>query len=277
MRAVCYMRTSTKKQDLGFAAQRRACVKWAKENDVEIVEFFEERVSGGATMEERKVLTQAIASLGLKGADYLLAAKRDRLSRTVFVHATLQLLVTKANPTAKVVIADGNGNGDSVEDTLMANMLAAFSQYERDLIKMRIQAAIQEKQARGERLGSPPYGWKIDRGTEDMTPKQIRLLPLIEHPGEQATLARMVEFRNKGISCEHVARLMNTAGYRARRGKWHTTSVIRAIKRAGEFRDQRKKKAEELSDGGDAAGAGGSVCSPGMVAGDDGVTVQPRA
>lgn len=241
-RAICYMRTSTEKQELSFKAQKTSCKKWAKENDVEIIAFYEERITGTAPLEKRQVLTEAIARLGVESADYLLAAKRDRLSRTVYLHATLHMVVAKANPSAKVVIADGNGNGDSIEDDLMANMLAAFAQYERDLIKLRIQAALEEKKKKGERLGSPPYGWKVDRGPEGMDIREIKRLPLVKNESEQAVLRKMIEFRGQGLSCDHTAKMLNEAGYRTRRGNWHATSVSRALNRAGEMEDFRKRK-----------------------------------
>ena len=62
---------------------------------------------------------------------------------------------------AKVVAADGVGNGDQPENLLMRRMVDAFAGFERRVIGARTKAALAVKKARGERVGGIPYGESV--------------------------------------------------------------------------------------------------------------------
>jgi len=61
--AVAYLRVSTDsdRQALGAEAQRQAVLRWSESNGVEIAKFFLEEVSGGAPLDKRPMLLEAIA------------------------------------------------------------------------------------------------------------------------------------------------------------------------------------------------------------------------
>jgi len=66
-------------------------------------------------------------ALTAQGAGVLLVAKRDRLARDVIVSAVVERLVERQG--ARVMAADGTGNGDSPEAELMRRIADAFSVY----------------------------------------------------------------------------------------------------------------------------------------------------
>jgi DNA invertase Pin-like site-specific DNA recombinase len=94
------------------------------------------------------------------GAGVLVVAKRDRLARDVAVAAMIEKATLAAG--AKVVSADGAGNGDSPADAFMRTLLDGAAAYERALIRARTKAALGAKRARGERAGGVPYGFTAD-------------------------------------------------------------------------------------------------------------------
>lgn len=55
--------TSALQQELGVEAQRQAIEIWAKREGVDVVAVYAEEISGGAALEKRAVLLEAIGAL----------------------------------------------------------------------------------------------------------------------------------------------------------------------------------------------------------------------
>lgn len=83
LKAVGYIRTSTKKQKWSPIVQREAIEKWAKEKNVELVDIVEViGVSGGLPLVKRKNLLKAIRLVEENDAAILVTHTFDRLTRT---------------------------------------------------------------------------------------------------------------------------------------------------------------------------------------------------
>ena len=217
--AIAYLRCSTDRQDLSPDAQRTAIQAWADAHEVVVVAWHEDRgISGGAQLEDRPGLTAAVADLKTRGAGVLVVAKRDRLARDVLTAALVERLAERSG--ARVVSADGTGNGDTPEAALMRSMIDAFAAYERALIRSRTKAALAVKKARGERVGGVPYGCRI---AED----GVRLE---EDPDEQRAIERARELRVEGLSLRAIGRALLEEGHAPRKGKrWHVQVVARLM------------------------------------------------
>ena len=195
-KAVAYLRCSTSRQDLSPDAQRDAITAWTRCEGVAVVAWHEDRgVSGGAEFEQRPGLTEAVADLVAHDAGLLVVAKRDRLARDVLTAALVEQLCERAG--ARIVSADGTGNGDTPEAALLRSMINAFAAYERALIRSRTRAALAVKKARGERVGGIPYGYRI--GGEGRR---------IEDKGEQVVIARARALRAEGLSLRAIGRAL---------------------------------------------------------------------
>ncbi len=126
--AVGYIRVSTEEQTLGPEAQRVALARWAEARKIQLVAVHEDRgVSGAAPLDRRPGLLAALASLESHSAAFLVAAKRDRLARDVIIAAQLERLVERQG--ARLVSADGAGEGDSPEAVLMRRLVDAIASY----------------------------------------------------------------------------------------------------------------------------------------------------
>jgi DNA invertase Pin-like site-specific DNA recombinase len=78
--AFAYVRVSGKGQleGDGFTRQREAIELYARPNDIEIVQTFEEEgVSGKTDLENRPALTELIASLNVAGTKLVLVQRLD--------------------------------------------------------------------------------------------------------------------------------------------------------------------------------------------------------
>ena len=124
---------STSKQEIGPKAQRDQIELWCTRQGFELVQTFEEKVSGGVEfddLDKREALMAAIEAL----------------------ESGMALEVAKRRG-ARVLAVDGVNNEDSPEAQLMRTLIDAFAQYERALIRSRIVQALGHKKAKGERVG----------------------------------------------------------------------------------------------------------------------------
>lgn len=218
--AIGYIRCSTTEQRLGPEAQRECLTRWCAANDVKLVGVHEDLgISGGAELEKRPQLIAAIDAIGTTGAGHLLVAKRDRLARDVVLAAMIERLVERH--AARVVTADGTGNGTTPEAALMRTIVDGFAQYERAVIRARTKAALQVKRARGERAGGVPFGYAVSADGIALEPDD----------DEQRALATIAELRTSGRSIRAIAEELNRRDIPARGARWHRTSIERILRR----------------------------------------------
>lgn len=220
-KAVGYLRVSTSEQvtsGLGLEAQQAAIEAAALKLGLPLAETFADAgVSGGLTLEQRPGLLAAVDALG--AGDVLLVAKRDRLGRDVLNVCMIDRLVERRG--ARVVSAAGEGT-DSNDPTsrLMRQIIDAFAEYERCVIRARTKSALDAKRAKGQRVGNLPFGFRLgDDG--------VMLEP---HEEEQRVLTRIFALRAAGGTLRSIADALNAAGCRTRTGgPWQYQYVSRRV------------------------------------------------
>lgn len=217
-RAVAYIRASTDEQHLGPEDQRKALADWATTRGVQIVEFFEETISGTVELDRRPRLLEAIEALRRHGAGVLVASRRDRFARNLFQAELLEMAVARHG--GRVATIEGAGEGDAPEAVFVRQVVGAASQYEGALIRVRTRGALRAKLARGEAAGGcPPLGQRIEGNL---------LVACIE---EQAAVRRAAELRAAGVSWPRVTATLRTEGHVPRGRGWHAAPLARAIAR----------------------------------------------
>lgn len=216
-----YYRVSTPKQGasgLGLDAQRAAARAFVQAPAQLLAEYVE--VESGKQNQQPRLLA-AIAEARRVGST-LLIAKLDRLSR----HAGF-IFALRDSGVSFVCCDMPDAN------TLTVGLFAVLAQHERETIASRTKEALAAKKARGGQLGNP----------QNMTPAITRLGQAAmqrnahAHPANRqaAQLAGLLRARQQTLW--EIAAVLNTAGYRTRRGKeFHATTVQRllaALARAG--------------------------------------------
>lgn len=147
-------------------------------------------------------------------------AKRDRVARDVVIAAMVERAATAAG--ARLVSADGTGNGDSPADAFMRTVIDGAAAYERGLIRARTTAALAAKAARGERTGEIPYGFRL-------AADGVRIEA---DDAEQAVLAAVHELRAAGLSHRAIVRALTDRGLASRAGRpFGQTQVARMLAR----------------------------------------------
>jgi DNA invertase Pin-like site-specific DNA recombinase len=215
--AVAYVRvsTDTDRQALGAEAQRQAIERWAEGGGVTIGAWFVEEVSGGASLDRRVVLLEAIATVATLGAGSLVVQRLDRYSRDPLTAALAEAELRKNG--ACLACADGTGGGDDPTSELIRGILLAVARFEKALIRARIKAALAVKRSRGERIGATPYGTKAEGKS------------LAIHSVEAAIMQRLRELRCAGLTLRAVIEQATVEGLRNRAGKPFTLAAVHKL------------------------------------------------
>ena len=212
--AVAYLRVSLDEQELGPDAQRAMIETWAAKEGIQVVAWHVDEICSVTPLEERPGLSEALVALQQTHAGVLAVARRDRLSRDPVLTGMIERLVERGG--ARLMAANGAGNGDKAEDILMRRMVDAFAEYERALIRMRTKQAMAVKKARGEPVGCAAVGFTYS--TVDVGTAQERKV-LVPEPREQAMKAEARRLREEErLGLRTIALRLTAQGYRSRAG-----------------------------------------------------------
>ncbi|OFW04607.1 MAG: hypothetical protein A3H96_09465 [Acidobacteria bacterium RIFCSPLOWO2_02_FULL_67_36] len=224
IRGWAYRRCSTAEQRehgaAGLAAQADAIAAAAARLGLTVGATFDDLgVSGGLPLEQRPGLLAALDALGR--GDVLLIAKRDRLGRSVLNVALVERLVERKG--ARIVSAAGEGSdNDDPTSRLMRQIIDAFAEYERQVIRSRTRNALAAKKRRNERIGSVPLGCQL-------APDGKTLLP---EPTEQRVLDVLFELRGAGWTLRAIADELNRRGFTTRKGgRWWGSYIWLQLRR----------------------------------------------
>lgn len=217
-KVVAYLRVSTQEQTNGLDVQRAEIERWAAARGLTIAEgdWFEDRISGTTSIDKRPALLEALGVLS-KG-DVLVVQKRDRLARDTSVAVYIERAVKGAKAT--LACAQG-GDGDDPGAALLRHMLDGVSAFEVAMIRARTKAALRAKKARGECVGTVPYGFRREGDV------------LVRDEGEQEVLACVRGLRAAGLSERAIVAELAQAGHVARSGRpFQKTQVHRMLTEA---------------------------------------------
>jgi DNA invertase Pin-like site-specific DNA recombinase len=149
MRVIGYTRVSTEGQaesGAGLDAQEAAIRVECERKGWTLVRIASDTGSG-KSMAKRAALAQAISDIEDGQADALIAAKLDRVARSVLDFAELMARATRRNWS--IVVLDVAVDTSSPSGELMATVVSAFAQYERRLIGARTKDALAARRAAG--------------------------------------------------------------------------------------------------------------------------------
>jgi len=217
--AIAYLRVSTDldRQELGAQAQRTAIETWASREGVQILGWYVEEASGGASLDKRPVFLEAIAATAVHGAGSLVVQRLDRFSRDGLTAALAEAELQRNGAT--LAIADGAGGGTDPTAALIRGILLSVAQFEKAMIKARIVAALAVKKRRGELTGKAPFGFKVCADGKTLEPND----------NERAIQARLRELRRGGLTLRSIASCAAAEGITNRAGKPFAIAAIHAL------------------------------------------------
>ena len=166
MKVVIYSRVSTNTQD--FKRQTEELMEFSKKNNYEVVDVFEEKISGGKTNEERPQLMEMINFVKTNKIDKVLCWELSRIGRnTIEVLKTIQLLNENC-----ISLYIKNHNIETLNDKCEINPMSQFliqiltsvSEMEKTQIRQRIKSGYESFRKNGGIVGRK-IGFKKDNET----------------------------------------------------------------------------------------------------------------
>jgi DNA invertase Pin-like site-specific DNA recombinase len=219
--AVAYLRVSGRGQveGDGFHRQRDAITRFVAGSGLELVdEFRDEGVSGTRELADRPGLAALLDRIETNGVKVVVVERADRLARDLMVNEVIVDQLSRAG--ARVLTADGadlTAADDDPTRTLIRQVLAAVSQFEKTVIVLKLKAARARVRRRTGRCeGRKPFGTRT---------------------GEPAVIERIVELRRKPrgrprMSVAAIAARLNGEGLATRSGKpWAPGTVYGILRR----------------------------------------------
>jgi len=158
--AVIYARTSSSGAQENRQNTTRQVVdlqQYASANKLEVLQVFEEHISGAKKNSERPVLTECIEFCKTNNVDLLCTSELSRLGRNAFqVLSTIQVLMESGinvyMQKEQFTLLDSSGN-PSIIAPIMIAVLATCAQMERDNIQYRLNSGRAQYIKTGGKLG----------------------------------------------------------------------------------------------------------------------------
>jgi DNA invertase Pin-like site-specific DNA recombinase len=203
---LAYLRVSTDEQadsGAGLDAQRTAIQAEAlRRGWVDRLRWIEDAGVSAATL-DRPGIREALARLDNGRASVLVAAKIDRLSRSILDFATL---TDRAERDGWSLVAlDAGLDMTTAAGKMMAGVLSVFAAYERDLIAERTRKALASRKAQGRPVSGPGLSPEL-RG-------------------------RLRTLRSQRMTFQAIADKLNDEGVpTARHARWFPSTVSNALK-----------------------------------------------
>lgn len=203
--AIAYSRVSTVDQfegGHGLHAQRATIETEAARRGWDLTTHYTDAASG-KSLEKRPALTDALEVLANGGADALVVAKLDRLSRSLVDFAGL---MDKARAEGwALVILDLAVDTTTPHGQLLANIMASIATWERQMISLRTREALQAARRRGVAIGRP-------------------------RTMSAATVRHIIDRRRNGMTLRAIADELQTLQTPTAHGgdRWHA-STVRAV------------------------------------------------
>lgn len=219
---IAYIRTSTRRQDLGLEAQQGIINRFINDDDI-VLETFSEQESGSKN--ERVELNKAILSCK-KNKAILLIAKLDRLSRNVaFISSLLETDV-------EIAVADMPN-----ADRFTLHIMASVAQQELSAIQKRTKEALDVIKSNIKKDGFhiSKNGNRITKLGGNIISDENRLLGLKatrERIQNNTNLIKAKAFarslREAGKNYVEITNQLNENGFKTARGfQYHTMSTTR--------------------------------------------------
>lgn len=193
----------------GLPRQLEAIRTYTKAHNIRLAKVFrDEGVSGTKDLLNRPALAALIQALHGDGVKLVLVEKLDRLARDLMIQESILHDLTRSG-FQLVSVTEPDLCSNEPSRKLMRQIMGAFSEYEKQMIVLKLNGArarIRAKEGRCE--GRKPYGYR---------------------EGEKVVLDRLKHLRLAGLAYDRIATQLNTEGLPPRSGKRWYPGVVRRV------------------------------------------------
>lgn len=204
-KAVIYARYSSDRQnEQSIAGQVEVCTKWAKNNDIEIVDIYPDEALTGRT-DRRPNFQKMIANAKSSKFDYIIVYKMDRFARNRYDSATYKAQLKKLG--VKVVSAMEN-IADGPEGIILESVLEGMAEYYSANLSQNVLRGMHQRAELAKYLGGRvPLGYKIDSDNNYVIDEVTA--PIVK---------RIFEMYSTGHTIKEILHEVNLAGYKTTTG-----------------------------------------------------------
>jgi DNA invertase Pin-like site-specific DNA recombinase len=199
------------------APQRAAIEAWARRESVEIRSWHVDLGIGGDTpIAERPGLVSAYRAVREEAAGVLVAAKADRFAHDQLVcwlieraALTQGATIRTADGASGLTTADSEAPLREQENKSWTRSTIDLARaYDRVTLRARIRASLAEKRARGERVGTVPFGYRLSSDGVHVEPDER----------EQAVVDTVRRLTHEGLSQRAIVAHLAACGVTGRTG-----------------------------------------------------------
>ena len=223
MRAIGYARVSTNGQaDNGESldVQVGKIRAMAEVQGAELVDVIVDAGESARSL-KRPGMGRVLDLVDSKAVAAVIVHKLDRLTRSVGDLA--DLLDTFDRRGVSLVSVSESLDTGTAAGRLVLNVMGSVAQWEREVIAERTREALASKKAKGQRVGTVPFGYQLAEDGSGLEPNKA----------EQRTLGAMKRLRAEGHSLRAIATKLNSKGHRTRRGSaWRHEYVANLLRSA---------------------------------------------
>lgn len=216
MKAIGYIRVSTEQQaeqGVSLEAQQARIAAYCLANGLELVAVYSDAGLSGKKASNRPELQNALEHV-CRESGILVVYSLSRLARSVADTLAISDRLQRAG--AELASLSERIDTSSAGGRMVFTMLAAFSQFERDLTAERTASALQHKKSKSERVGTVPFGFQLaDDG-----------IALIPDAAEQAAIALIQRRREAGATLQTICSELEAAGISTKKGKSKWTPKV---------------------------------------------------
>lgn len=223
---VAYLRVSTDEQaatGVSLSAQHERIFAYSKLYGLDITETISDDGYSASTL-ERPGLRRCLELLEIGGAEGVVVAKLDRLTRSLRDLIDLTDRYFRDGKYSLMSVAE-QLDQRSAAGRLVMNILAAVAQWERETISERTRDALHWKKSQGFRVGSVPYGYcSREDGRLEIDPH------------EQDIIGRVTKLRGLGFSLQTICQSLKNDNLHPRLGadrNWYPKqirSMLRSVR-----------------------------------------------
>jgi site-specific DNA recombinase len=219
-KAIAYVRVSTAHQEISPDVQRERIEAYCKLAGLILIDVIVECGVSAKIRLAKRPSASKLAALLKQGVCHVIALKLDRLFR----NAADALATTEEWNRIGVRLHLVDLGGSSVDTSsstgrMFLTMLAAFAEFERNVIGERTSAALQHLSASGKVLGQAPFGFDVIGSR------------LVVNDAEQAVLARLRAMRSAGGTFRGIAATLNAEALPCKRTGtcWHAAGIQKLL------------------------------------------------
>lgn len=222
MKAIGYVRVSTTEQareGVSVDNQIEKIKAYASFNGIEGLEIITDSGRSGKTL-ERPGMQEILSLCKSRQVSHVIVYKLDRLTRSTKDLLSLVEDVFQKNNvqfhslTEKIDTSSAMGK-------FFLTIMGAMAQMEREQISERTKDALSYKKEKGERLGAPALGYRVEN-------KEV-----IAIDEEAETFSYIIKLRGQGLTLQEIVDRLDAEGRRTKRGgKWYRKTVANILERA---------------------------------------------